>query len=125
MASPIRRFLTRFAGIATIALFLLATFHPVKAESPDLWQMYETTLKSAKYVDLTHAFSPTIPVWQGFGHAEFHPASAGADIPDYIKVGEEYTYDRHGFVATAYELPTDQYGTQLDPRPLGRIRCDH
>jgi len=26
------------------------------------------------------------------------------------------------FIATAYDLPTDQYGTQLDPPPTGRIR---
>lgn len=90
-------------------------FHPVKAQSTDLWQVYDTTFKSAKYVDLTHAFSPTIPVWPGFGNATFQPAVAGSDIPDYIKKGEAYTYADHGFIATAYELTTDQYGTQLDP----------
>ena len=37
-------------------------------QSPtDLWQVYERSLKSAKYVDLTHAITPTIPVWKGFG----------------------------------------------------------
>jgi kynurenine formamidase len=32
-----------------------------------------------------------------------------------VQKGQEYTYAKHGFIATAYELPTDQYGTQLDP----------
>lgn len=110
-----RRFLILLASVTAIVLFLSTTIDPVTAQSPNLWQIYETTLKSAKYVDLTHAFSPTIPVWQGFGNAIFQATSAGADIPDYIKTGEEYTYSQHGFIATAYELPTDQYGTQLDP----------
>jgi kynurenine formamidase len=34
---------------------------------------------------------------------------------NYVQKGQEYTYAKHGFIATAYELPTDQYGTQLDP----------
>jgi len=49
-------------------------------------------------------------------------------IEGYVKEGEEYTYDKHGFVATAYDLPTDQYGTQLDPpahwEPLGATISD-
>jgi len=80
-----------------------------------LWGVYESVLKDAKYIDLTHAFSPTIAVWPGFGTAKFKPALAGADMPGYIAEGQEFTYAKHGFVATAYELTTDQYGTQLDP----------
>jgi kynurenine formamidase len=81
----------------------------------DLWGMYESQLKNCKHVDLTHAFSPTIAVWPGFGNATFKPATAGADIPGYISIGQEFEYGKHGFIATAYEIPTDQYGTQLDP----------
>ncbi|MBD2580255.1 cyclase family protein [Oscillatoria sp. FACHB-1406] len=102
-------------GLVAILCLLSIGLHPVRAESSDFWKIYETTFKSAKYVDLTHAFSPTIPVWPGFGNATFEPATAGADLPSYIKTGEEYTYAQHGFIATAYNLPTDQYGTQLDP----------
>jgi kynurenine formamidase len=80
-----------------------------------LWSVYEQSLKGAKHIDLTHAFAPVQPVWPGFGQAEFKPTTAGADIPGYVKKGEEYTYDKHGFVATSYTLTTDQYGTQLDP----------
>jgi len=87
----------------------------VRAQEPGLWSIYEKTLKHAKYIDLTHAFGPTIAVWPGFGNAKVKPAVAGREIEGYVKVGEEFTYADHGFVATAYELPTDQYGTQLDP----------
>ena len=83
--------------------------------SRGLWLLYEAVLKRAQYVDLTHAFNPTIPVWPGFGNATFNSTVAGSDIPGYINAGETYTYKDHGFIATAYELPTDQYGTQLDP----------
>ena len=85
------------------------------ADTPKLWSLYDTVLKGCKYVDLTHAFNPTIAVWPGFGHATFKPAQAGADIPNYVQKGEEFTYAKHGFIATAYQLTTDQYGTQLDP----------
>jgi kynurenine formamidase len=84
-------------------------------ETRDLWSLYDSVLYDAKYVDLTHAFSPTIAVWPGFGNATFKPARAGNEMPGYIEKGQAFTYDKHGFVATAYEIPTDQYGTQLDP----------
>lgn len=95
---------------------LLATTAPVAAdEANPLWDLYEQTFKTAKYIDLTHAFEPVQAVWPGFGRATFKAAVAGADLGDYASVGDEFTYEKHGFIATAYELPTDQYGTQLDP----------
>jgi kynurenine formamidase len=80
-----------------------------------LWETYDSILNKAKYVDLTHSFNPTIPVWSGFGNAKFKPAIARQIMPGYIKIGQEFEYGKHGFIATAYDLPTDQYGTQLDP----------
>ncbi|MGH6859759.1 MAG: cyclase family protein, partial [Phyllobacterium sp.] len=98
------------------------------AQDQSLWSIYENTLKSAKYIDLTHAFEPVQPVWPGFANARFKPSVAGRDIEGYVKAGEEFTYDKHGFVATAYDLTTDQYGTQLDPpshwNPLGATISD-
>ncbi len=93
----------------------LATGSAAFAEDSALWKAYNDTLKSAKYIDLTHAFAPVQPVWPGFGPATFKPAAAGADIEGYVKKGDEFTYEKHGFVASAYDLTTDQYGTQLDP----------
>jgi kynurenine formamidase len=85
------------------------------AERAGLWQIYESALKDAKYVDLTHTITPNIPVWAGFGNASFSPAKAGSDIEGFVKSGEVFTYDKHGFEATEYVLKTDQLGTQLDP----------
>ncbi|WP_419898039.1 cyclase family protein [Roseomonas sp. USHLN139] len=85
------------------------------APAPGLWPLWEQALRGARYIDLTHAFEPQQPVWPGFGQAEFLPGRAGADIPGYVARGEVYTYEKHGFVASEYRLPTDQYGTQLDP----------
>jgi kynurenine formamidase len=102
--------------IAILAMALVAMpGRSVNAEAPGLWDVYTKFLKDAKYIDLTHAFEPVQPVWPGFGNAKFKPAVAGRRIEGYVEVGEEFTYDKHGFVATAYDLPTDQYGTQLDP----------
>lgn len=101
------------AGIGFLLVAVAAA--PAAAEDHPLWQLYDSTLKSAKYIDLTHAFNPGIAVWPGFGPAKVKPAVAGKPIPGYVEVGDEFTYAKHGFVATAYELTTDQYGTQLDP----------
>jgi len=83
--------------------------------APGLWNVYFDLFKDAKYTDLTHSFEPVQPVWPGFGNARFKPATAGKRIEGYVEAGQEFTYEKHGFVATAYELTTDQYGTQLDP----------
>jgi kynurenine formamidase len=76
--------------------------------TPPLWRLYGETLAKARYVDLTHAITPRIPVWAGFGPARFGPALDP-------KTGRAYTYGKDGFEATRYELATDQLGTQLDP----------
>ena len=85
------------------------------ADDTALWTVYETALKRAKYVDLTHTITPAIPVWAGFGPSTFARAQAGADLPDFAKRGEAFTFEKNGFEATQYRLATDQLGTQLDP----------
>jgi len=99
----------------TAALCLALAAAPAARAAEGLWSIYDSALKGAKYIDLTHAFQPDQPVWPGFAAAEFKSAAAGNELPDYAKKGDEFSYDKHGFVATAYVLPTDQYGTQLDP----------
>jgi kynurenine formamidase len=82
----------------------------VSAAAADLplWRLYERQLKRARYVDLTHTITPSIPVWPGFGSSTFGPALDP-------KTGRAYSYERDGFEATRYSLATDQLGTQLDP----------
>jgi kynurenine formamidase len=100
-----------------LLLLLIAAALAVPAQSQDhgLWTMYEHHLKGAKYVDLTFAFGPTNAVWPGFDKATFNPATAGRPIPGYVAEGDTFSYKEHGFIASSYVLPTDQYGTQLDP----------
>lgn len=74
----------------------------------DLWRVYQETLSKARYIDLTHKIAPTIPVWKGFGPATFKQSINP-------ETGQPYTYEKDGFVATAYDLATDQFGTQFDP----------
>ncbi len=102
-------------SIAIASTVYLAACAGAQMGQEDLWSFYESTLKRCRYVDLTHAFSPTTAVWHGFGGATFKPSVASVNMPGYIRKDEEFTYEEHGFIATAYELPTDQYGTQLDP----------
>jgi kynurenine formamidase len=103
----------RAAAYITVALVSLSL--PTAAQEQGLWKVYNDSLKGAKYVDLTHTITPTIPVWIGFGGSTFSPAKAGVDIEGYAKTGEVFTYQKHGFEATNYVLQTDQLGTQLDP----------
>jgi len=64
-------------------------------------------IQSKQFVDLTHSFSPTTPVWQGFGQATM---SAACDP----KTHAPYTIEKDGFRATFYSM-VGQYGTHCDP----------
>jgi kynurenine formamidase len=97
------------AAAATVALLVAA---PEAANAKDrntgLWRVYEQTLSKARYIDLTHSITPNMPVWKGFGPARFSPTVDPT-------TGIPYTYAKDGFEATAYQIATDQFGTQLDP----------
>ncbi|MBZ8183314.1 cyclase family protein [Oscillatoria salina] len=102
-----------FVGVVTIISVIISfsSFAVAVAQpqpQPTLWQVYQQSFKSAKYVDLTHAIAPNIPVWAGFGFAKFSATTNP-------QTGKVYTYSANGFEATHYDLPTDQLGTQLDP----------
>jgi kynurenine formamidase len=93
--------------LAAVALIAVAA-SPSKPAPSSLWQVYEQSLKGARYVDLTHTINPAIPVWAGFGRSTFGPALDP-------KTGKPFTYQKDGFEASRYDLATDQLGTQLDP----------
>ncbi|MGM0428367.1 MAG: cyclase family protein, partial [Thermodesulfobacteriota bacterium] len=89
-----------FGVIAAVTLMQLTlTASPALSEDSNLWNIYDNVLKKAKYVDLTHAFSPTIAVWPGFGNAEFKPAVAGKQYKGYCEIDEPFEYEKHGFIA--------------------------
>jgi kynurenine formamidase len=97
------------AAVAIVALAAAAPGTPAAAASaPGLWKVYDEALSRARYIDLTHEITPRMPVWKGFGAAMFAPSVDPA-------TGRPYTYATDGFEATAYQLATDQFGTQLDP----------
>jgi kynurenine formamidase len=73
-----------------------------------LWPVYDQSLKNAKYIDLTHTITPSIPVWKEFAPSTFGPAVNA-------RTGRPFRYATDGFEATHYDLGTDQLGTQLDP----------
>ena len=81
---------------------------PSEVSASGLWYVYDQSLRGAKYIDLTHTITPSMPVWKGFASAKFGPTINP-------QTQQPYTYKRDGFEATHYNLPTDQYGTQLDP----------
>src|ERR1044071_728114 len=64
-------------------------------------------IQSKTLVDLTHSFSPTTPVWGGFGQATM---SAACDP----KTHRPYTIEQDGFRTIFYSM-VGQYGTHVDP----------
>jgi kynurenine formamidase len=91
-------------AVAALALTLLT--HPAEARDDSLAQAFRI-LQSKTFVDLTHSFSPTTPVWSGFGQAKMTPMTDP-------KTHEPYTVAKDGFRATYYEM-VGQYGTHVDP----------
>jgi len=96
------------AAMALAAVVCAPASASAATRDPGLWRIYDRVLSRARYIDLTHVIAPTIPVWKGFGPSTFSPAVDPA-------TGQPYTYAKEGFEATAYQLSTDQFGTQLDP----------
>lgn len=76
------------------------------AADDSLAQAYKI-IASKRFVDLTHSFSPTTPVWSGFGQATF---TAAADP----STGRPYTLEKDSFRTMFFSLP-GQYGTHVDP----------
>ena len=91
-------------GLAAAALLLVCVPQPVKAQS--LADAYKV-IAGKEFVDLTHSFSPTTPVWSGFGQATMTAASDP-------KTHEPYTIEKSGFRTTYYSM-VGQYGTHIDP----------
>jgi kynurenine formamidase len=83
--------------------------------STDLWGTYDRVFSTAKYVSLSHVLEPSTPIWYGFDAKGIEFSQALSGNPSVKPVGDPFTYDADGFEATRYVLPTDQYGTQLDP----------
>ncbi len=96
--------ITRLLIPAALAGCLLAG--PAVAADMSLADAY-AVLSSHKKVDLTHSFSPTTPVWSGFGQATM---TAAADPETHAP----YTIPQNGFRTTFYSM-VGQYGTHVDP----------
>src|SRR5436190_15764599 len=91
---------------SVLAMLALATLAPPVNAQGDLARAYRI-IASKQLVDLTHSFSPTTPVWSGFGQAKFLPATDP-------QTKQAYTIPKDGFRATYYEM-VGQYGTHVDP----------
>ncbi|MEJ1964704.1 MAG: cyclase family protein [Gammaproteobacteria bacterium] len=80
-----------------------------------LWRVYESSFANAKYIDLTHAFAPGQPAGIGLAPLTVGAARSTVTIPGLIRKGDAFSYEGQGVGITAYQLPSDQVGTQLDP----------
>jgi kynurenine formamidase len=91
-------------SVVALTLALLSST-PAGAGS-DLERAYRI-IAGKQFIDLTHSFGPTTPVWSGFGQADFTPAFDP-------KTRKPYTIKEDGFRATNYNM-VGQYGTHVDP----------
>jgi kynurenine formamidase len=89
----------RIAAIGAMSALLYATLAVADpAAAPSLNDIY-ATLASKRFVDLTHAFSPTTPHWKGFGEET---------------VKSLYTIKKDGFIVQQF-THVGQWGTHVDP----------
>ena len=91
---------------SVIALTLALLSSTPAAAGSDLDRAYRI-IAGKQFVDLTHSFGPTTPVWSGFGQADFTPAFDP-------KTRKPYTIKDDGFRTTYYNM-VGQYGTHVDP----------
>jgi len=104
---------TKLAAMSAAALCIWTG--PLAAEDHPLWHIYEDTFKTAKYIDLTHAFEPVQPVWPGFGPAVFKPAVAGQDIEGYIAIAPaDWRYGVSVLDAPGAPLPKQEHPLRRD-----------
>ena len=94
-----------FLRILSLA-FALAVLATTANAGSDLDRAFRI-IAGKQFVDLTHSFGPTTPVWSGFGQAEFTPAFDP-------KTKRPYTIKEDGFRTTYYNM-VGQYGTHVDP----------
>lgn len=96
--------LTLCVSLALIPRSIASAQEPANHKSlADAYKIIATK----RFVDLTHTFSPTTPVWKGFGPAKFAPAADPA-------TGRLYTIEKDGFRTYLYTM-VGQYGTHIDP----------
>lgn len=104
----------RFTHIFTLMVPLLVCIGASNAVAADdnttteseLMKAYEI-ISNSRFVDLTHTFSPSIPVWKGFGQATFARAADPA-------TSDTYTIAEEGFRSQIFTF-VGQYGTHIDP----------
>ena len=98
----------RAFALLILAVGLITGSTSINAESANnsLADAYRI-IASKRFVDLTHTFSPTTPVWKGFGPATFAPAVDPS-------TGRPYTIAQDGFRTFQYTM-VGQYGTHIDP----------
>ncbi len=94
----------RFIAALAVVLFTAATSS--SAAEPTLADALKV-IQGKQFVDLTHSFGPTTPVWSGFGQATM---SAACDA----KTHRPFTIEQDGFRTIFYSL-VGQYGTHVDP----------
>jgi len=97
---------TVFASALALGLALASMVANSAGKPGSLAEALET-IQGKEFVDLTHSFSPTTPVWSGFGQATM---SAASDP----KTHRPYTIEKDGFRSSFYSL-VGQYGTHIDP----------
>jgi kynurenine formamidase len=96
--------MTRTRPLPLILVIAIAT--AASAAEPTLADALKV-IQSKQLVDLTHSFSPTTPVWSGFGQATM---SAACDP----KTHHPFTIEQDGFRTIVYSM-VGQYGTHVDP----------
>ena len=98
--------LARPAIAPLTAILMVVSISLALAQDKSLSDAYKI-IATKRFVDLTHTFGPTTPVWKGFGPAKFAPAADPT-------TGRPYSIAKDGFRTFQYTM-VGQYGTHIDP----------
>mmetsp|Transcript_6150 Transcript_6150/g.12782 ORF Transcript_6150/g.12782 Transcript_6150/m.12782 type:complete len:359 (+) Transcript_6150:20-1096(+) len=99
---------------AVITSLALRSYTPYDASSRDFHAIFNNYLSKARYVDLTHGVSPSIPVEMAYPVPSFSAGKSSRAIQNFAELGQEFTYEEHGFISTSLVLGSDQLGTALE-----------
>ncbi|MGH8013940.1 MAG: cyclase family protein [Candidatus Binataceae bacterium] len=105
--APSKYLIFSIVALLSVALVNGSAFATSAREQRNSLALAYQIISSKRFVDLTHTFSPSTPVWKGFGPATFSAAANPV-------TGAPYTIDKDGFRAFFYSM-VGQYGTHIDP----------
>ncbi|GMH98464.1 hypothetical protein TrST_g2368 [Triparma strigata] len=110
--TPIILLTATFSSVITS--IALRNYKPYDSAAKDYHRIWSKYLINARYIDLTRSVTPTNPVDDFSAMPTISAGKCSKYIEDFCEVGQEYTYEDHGFVGTEVRFSEDSMGTGIE-----------